>query len=97
MYTPSDIVSDAEVLRVHGNANFGSRTPREVVNDTVLEYAFGFDTGHTAMCIAIEHGLASRPRGRYSAPRLTKKGYKYLRALIGRHFGAIQALSRHDT
>ena len=61
MAEPADIVSDEEIIAVHANANFGPMKPRDVVGETVLKYAFGYDTGHTAMCIVIEHGLASRP------------------------------------
>lgn len=73
------IVSDEEVVRVHGFANFGDMTPREVVNDGVLKLAFGYHTGHTQMTILREHGLITKPRG-YDAD-LTKKGKRYARAL----------------
>ena len=77
----SDIISDAEIARVHAHANFGSMSPREVVNDGVLKYAIGYQGGHTQLCILLEHGLITKPRpGRYDA-NLTKKGKKYARAL----------------
>jgi hypothetical protein len=75
------IVSDAEIIRVHGHANFGSMTPREVVNDGVWKYSIGYNGGHTQLCILLEHGLICKPRpGRYDAS-LTKKGKRYARAL----------------
>ncbi len=90
----ADIVSDEEIVAVHGNANFGAMKPRDVVGDTVLKYAFGYSTGHTAMCIAIEHGLASRPRSARGAPKLTKKGMNYLRAMLGSRFSEIKEMAR---
>jgi hypothetical protein len=75
------VVSDDEIARVHGSANFGSQSPREVVNDGVRKYAIGYQGGHTQLCILQEHGLITKPRpGSYDA-NLTKKGKKYARAL----------------
>lgn len=91
---PSDIVSEEEIIRVHANANFGLMSAREVVGETVLKFAVGYGTGHTAECIVIEHGLASRPRGRFDTPRLTKKGLRYARAVIGSRFNEITAMAR---
>jgi len=80
----SEIISDDEILRVHGHANFGSdMTPRDVVNEGVLKYAFGYCSGHTQLCILMKHGLITKPKpGRYDAS-LTKKGKRYARALGG--------------
>lgn len=80
--TPQEIISDEEIVSVHGNANFGSdMTPREVVNEGVLKYAFGYHSGHTQLCILMAHGLITKPRpGSYDAS-LTKKGKRYARAL----------------
>lgn len=75
------IISDDEVARVHGHANFGAISPREVVNDGVRKYAVGYHSGHTQLCILMEHGLITKPRpGSYDA-NLTKKGKKYARVL----------------
>ena len=83
MKRPADIVSDAEVDRVHGYANFGpTLTKRQVVNQGVLTYAFGYTSGHTQMTILLEHGLIAKPHGYNS--RLTKKGLAYLRAVFRR-------------
>lgn len=77
----AEIISDEEIARVHGHANFGSISPREVVNDGVRKYAVGYHSGHTQLCILMEHGLITKPRpGRYDA-NLTKKGKKYARVL----------------
>jgi len=75
-----DIISDEAVTRVHGHANFGSMTPREVLAEGVLKYAMGYSTGHTQMCILLEHKLIQKPRpGKYHS-RLTKLGQRYMRA-----------------
>lgn len=78
----AEVVSDEEIARVHGRANFGpTMTPRDVVNEGVLKYAIGYHSGHTQLCILLEHGLITKPRpGRYDAS-LTKKGKRYARAL----------------
>lgn len=78
----SEIISDKDIERVHANANFGSMSKRDVVDDGVLQFAFGFDTGHTQMTILREHGLlrASRPMS-YRAD-LSAKGKEYLRAMF---------------
>lgn len=78
--TTADIVSDAEVERVHANANFGSMGKREVVDQGVLTYCFGYTSGHTQLQILSEHHLVHKPTG-YSAT-LSKKGFAYLRAMF---------------
>lgn len=86
-----EIVSDDEVARVHGNANFGTMSPREVVNDGVRKYAVGYQGGHTQLCILMEHGLITKPRpGRYDAS-LTKKGRRYFRELQQSAADALEA------
>lgn len=76
-----DIIPDDEIERVHANANFGGMSKREVVNEGILKYAFGYSSGHTQLTILLEHGLLKKPRpGRYSTA-LTKKGLRYLRAV----------------
>lgn len=78
----AEIISDAEIARVHGHADFGpTMSPRDVVNEGVLKYAIGYHSGHTQLTILLEHGLITKPRpGSYDAS-LTKKGKKYARAL----------------
>ena len=84
--TPQEIISDAEITRVHGYANFGDMTPREVVNDGVRKYAVGFTGGHTQLCILLYHGLIQKPKpGKYRAD-LTEKGKRYARAIFDTHF-----------
>ena len=75
-----DIIDDKKLNEVHGNANFGSMTPREVVNDGVLKYSMGYSGGATQIAILREHGLITKPKGYYA--NLTKKGKMYLRTLV---------------
>lgn len=92
MRNVEDIVTDAEVIRVHAYANFGPMSPREVVNDGVRKYAVGYSGGHTQQCILYEHGLIGKPKG-YSA-NLTKKGKEYARALGDADKARIEDLER---
>lgn len=69
------LISDAEIVDVHGNANFGPIPPRKVVNEGVLKAAFGYSGGHTQFLILREHRLLQKNW------KLTKKGLRYLRAL----------------
>jgi|TARA_R110000782_G_scaffold30776_5_gene76399 hypothetical protein len=90
METPSEIIPDEQVKKVHANANFGDETPRQTLNEAVLAYAFGFGSGHTAMIILREHGLIGKPKG-YTA-NLTAKGKRYARAITRDNFNEICAL-----
>ena len=76
-----EIVTDAEIARVHGHANFGTMTAREVVNDGVRKYAVGYHSGYTQLSILLEHGLITKPRPGSHDANLTKKGKAYARAL----------------
>lgn len=75
------IISDEEIVRVHGHANFGAMAPREVVNDGVRKIAVGYHCGHTQFTILREHGLITKPRGMSYDCNLTKKGKRYFRTL----------------
>lgn len=77
----SEIITDDEIIRVHGHANFGLMSPREVVNDGVRKSAVGYHCGHTQFTILREHSLITKPRGMSYAVSLTKKGKRYARAL----------------
>lgn len=83
MTETKDIISDAEIERVHGNANFGPMSKRRVVDEGVLRYAFGYTAGHTMLCILLEHGLIRKPKPGSYASSLTKKGFRYLNAMKG--------------
>ncbi|MDP2047540.1 MAG: hypothetical protein Q8K33_01420 [Cypionkella sp.] len=91
MIAPHEIISDEEIIRVHGHANFGDMSPREVVNDGVRKYAIGYTGGHTQLCILIEHGLITKPKpGKYSS-NLTQKGKRYARAVSAAQHDALSA------
>lgn len=67
-----EIVSDEEVEKVHGSAQFG--IPKRAVLDLgVLKCASGYYQGFTSKVICIEHGLIT-PK----TYKLTRKGQKYL-------------------
>lgn len=74
-----DIISEAEILRVHGNCNFGELTPRQVVNDGVRKIALGYWVGSTCLAILAAHGLVTW--NACENPHLTPFGQKYARSL----------------
>jgi hypothetical protein len=76
------IISDAEIARVHGRANFGTMTAREVVDDGISNVAVGHHCGHTQFTILREHGLITKPKAMSYDCNLTKKGKKYYRAVL---------------
>jgi len=80
MKTVQEIISDADVARVHGHANFGRWMPRDVIADGVLKYAYGYTGGYTQLTILREHGLIRAPKPGSYYSTLTKKGQEYLRA-----------------
>lgn len=86
-----EIISDDEIVRVHGNARFGSLSPRDVVADGVRKYAVGFEGGYTKLCILLEHGLITKPRPGSSKASLTEKGKRYARVLHGIDRDALSA------
>ncbi len=89
------LVPDAEIIHVHGNANFGPQPLREVVNEGVLKYAFGFTSGYTQLRILMEHGLVRTPKpGKYSTT-LTAKGRRYFRIMFP-YSVAAKALEKLD-
>lgn len=77
-----ELISDAEVTRVHGHANFGDMAPRDVIRDGVVKYAMGYTGGHTQLSILIEHALIHKPKPGSYQSTLTKKGRAYLRAIM---------------
>ena len=83
MRSREDIISDAEIERVHGNAQFGDCPKRRVVDEGVLQYALGYSTGHTMLCILLEHHLVRKPEPGSYGTTLTKKGFRYLHAMHG--------------
>lgn len=82
MQTTSEIITDDEIARVHAFANFGDMDKRDVVDEGVLKYAFGYSTGHTQMTILREHGLLRAAKPRSYRADLSAKGKDYLRAMF---------------
>ncbi len=73
----AEIISDSEIDKVHGHANFGGMTKREVVALGVLKVASGYHQGGTSEQIILEHGLIT------SDYKLTDKGRRYLWEAFG--------------
>lgn len=74
MTEEQELISDEEIERVHGRANFGEGiSKRDVVRLGVLKCAADYHQGHTSKTICIEHGLITE-----KTYKLTKKGKRYL-------------------
>lgn len=80
---PHEIISDLEIIKVHGNANFGTSAPRDVVNGCLLKAACGYGIGSTATAIILEHELVTQS-SKARKFKLTDKGRKYLYAAYNR-------------
>jgi hypothetical protein len=89
--TPTEIISDADVDRIHANANFGDMPKRQVINEGVFKYAIGSHCGHTQTQILREHGLITQPRGPSENASLTAKGKRYARAVFAHLSSAVAA------
>ncbi len=76
MDTLEEIISDTELDKVYGNANFGGAgdmaEKREVVRHGVLKCACGYYQGHTSTQIVIKLGLVDNEY------KITPKGQRYL-------------------
>lgn len=69
------IIDDKTLDETFGDSDFGrSWTKREILNNGVLKYASGYETGRTVQCICIALGLYDEKTG------LTQKGREYLYA-----------------
>lgn len=77
MKKTNDIITDEEIEKIHGNANFGGLSKRDVVNYAVLKCASESYQGRTSRRITTEHGLINE---KYE---LTSKGRSYLWAAFG--------------
>lgn len=67
------IVTDEEIEKAWGYANFGSKSKRDVIKHTLLKRASFWHCGHTAAQICIELGLLTKKK-----KMLTQKGGRYL-------------------
>lgn len=66
------LITDEQLDNAWGNANFGKVSKRDLIANTLLKCASGYNTGHTAKCICQQLGLITT---KYT---LTVKGKKYL-------------------
>lgn len=68
-----DLVTDKQIDIAWGFANFGEGlTKREIIANTLLKCASGYQTGHTAKCIVEELGLVTQKW------TLSQRGKRYL-------------------
>lgn len=75
------IIPSSEVTRVHAHANFGSMTPREVIDEGIKKVLIGYSCGSTQEAILQEHGLVSFRNQRTRTLRVTAGGMNYARAM----------------
>lgn len=59
METIQDLVNDEILERAFGNSNFGDISKRDILANTLLKCACGYETGNTAKCIVTELGLVT--------------------------------------
>lgn len=76
---PQDIVSDEDIEMNHVG-NFGTMSPRRVVDEGVLKTALGYHSGRTVRMILCAHQLIHSEDEDDSS--LSTKGLRYLRALF---------------
>jgi len=67
-----EMITDEEIEKVWGNANFGSMSKRDVIQFGLLKCVSGYHQGHTSRQIITELGLITE---KYN---ITKKGRAYL-------------------
>lgn len=71
----NEVISDEEINKAWGNANFGNTPRREIIADALEKIAQGYTPGFTARSIVLELGLTKVRRG---GVYLSEKGLKYL-------------------
>lgn len=76
-----EIITDEQLDITWGNANFGSRSKRDILKFALLKIACGYANGHTAQCIIKELGLVGKSAMKGNT--LTKKGKEYLWEAFG--------------
>lgn len=60
METVYDLVTDETLNKVFGDANFGDKSKRDVIANTLLKCACGYETGSTAKHIVQSLGLVTQ-------------------------------------
>jgi predicted transcriptional regulator len=76
-------MTNEEIDKAFENTNFGSRTPKQVINESLLQYAIGYSTGRTSTLILQDLGLIQIQKNK--SVKLTAKGrsyfYNYVKSL----------------
>lgn len=73
METVQDLVTDKQIDLAWGNAKFGDKhSKRDVIANTLLKCASGYNTGHTAKSIVEDLGLVTHKW------ELSQRGKRYL-------------------
>lgn len=57
---PDRVITEADLDKVWGNANFGSTDRMAIVRESLLKRACGYHDGHTITCICQELGLITK-------------------------------------
>lgn len=83
MKTTQEMITDEELLKAWGNANFSEhRNKRDILANALLKYSCGYVTGSTIECICDRLNLIIVIKDRYkpelSHISLTKLGKEYL-------------------
>lgn len=84
--SPDEIITEQEIIDVHGGADFGVMSKRDVVNQNLLKVACGYVPGRTAISILKVHGLIKEHRLINGLFALTDKGGKYLWSVFGHKY-----------
>ena len=79
-----EIVTNEQLEKVSGHANFGSADKREVLAFGLLQTACGYHTGGTVRSIMEDLRLIGDRKDRFAVPNLRKRGREYLWAAFGR-------------
>lgn len=74
MNTEQDIITDAQIQEVWGNADFGQFSQREIIAKTLLKCACGYTSGKIARYIVEDLGLVTADW------KLSQRGEAYLYA-----------------
>lgn len=77
---PSELITDNAIEIVFRNTNFGNTTPRQVLEENLIQVKQGWAIGHTAKCCLIELGLIYESTNRNLVT--TMVGNRYLEILL---------------
>lgn len=77
----AEMIPDSQVRLVHAHSNFGSMSPRAVVDEGIRKVLIGYGCGHTQETILQEHGLVSFRNQHRRTLTVTARGMRYARAM----------------